>query len=356
MARSSDGRDTSRGHEMAYRQARKTWVIAPIAIASADDEKYLDVGSTREIEREAQRLRINSGSDANRGRFIRHWKATLNRICGTLIARATPCQVLACFRVHLVAAGFLVGRSALSDSLLDRAAVPCDGHGRKNGCVVTEEHDVSKMCIMPLVLHRSPCTARSRGAPDPIQLTVTGNAGFGPVNYSQVLTDETLAGGYSGPPGTLGSSVVGNFASGPINAPISLTIGLTDTASPGSQGLTLSLVGSLTGQFIPENAPNNFAGDPYVTGKGTINTITINGLDPATNQVMSAAIRGPAGCSARRAGAICFHQRHPAVPACDADDARPVSDHARHGGWCPRDLLWGHVGQPALAGRAGSGT
>ncbi len=161
------------------------------------------------------------------------------------------------------------------------------GHGGTR--CIEDVHHASRFASLSLYRSVSRCCA------DPIQLTVTGNAGFGPVNYSQVLTDETLAGGYSGPPGTLGSSVVGNFASGPISAPISLTIGLTDTASPGSHGLTLSLAGSLTGQFIPENSPNNFAGDPYVTGKGTINTITINGLDPATNQVMSATTQGPSG-------------------------------------------------------------
>ena len=130
---------------------------------------------------------------------------------------------------------------------------------------------------------------------DPIKITVTGNAGFGTVNYSQVLSDDTLDGGYSSPPGTLGSSIVGPSPSGPINAPISLTIGLADTASPGSQGLTLSLAGSLTGQFISSNAPGNASGDPYVVGSGTINAITINGLDPASNQVVSATTQGPDG-------------------------------------------------------------
>ena len=85
---------------------------------------------------------------------------------------------------------------------------------------------------------------------DAIRMTVTGNAGFGAVNYSQVLTSDALADGYTSPPGTLGSSHVGASPDGPIDAPISLTIGLSDTAAPGSQGLTLSLSGSLTGQFV----------------------------------------------------------------------------------------------------------
>ncbi len=131
---------------------------------------------------------------------------------------------------------------------------------------------------------------------DPIRMTISGNAGFGPVNYSQVLPDDTVDVGYSNPPGgTLGSRIVGPLPAGPINAPISLTIGLTDTALAGSQGLTLSLTGSLTGQFVPADAPGSGTGDPGVIGSGTINTITINGLDPATNQVVSATIQGPNG-------------------------------------------------------------
>jgi hypothetical protein len=130
---------------------------------------------------------------------------------------------------------------------------------------------------------------------DPIQMTVTGNAGFGPVNYTQVLADDTLGGGYYSPPGALGSKMVGPAPTGPINAGISLTIGLTDTASPGSQSLTLSLGGSLTGQFIPWDAPGNPSGEPGVVGSGTIDTITINGLNPATNLVVSATTQGPNG-------------------------------------------------------------
>ena len=129
---------------------------------------------------------------------------------------------------------------------------------------------------------------------DAIRMTVTGDAGFGAVNYSQVLTDDTIASGYASPPGTLGSRDLGPLPNGPINAPISLTIGLTDTATPGSQGLTLSLTGSLSGQFIPASAPGS-GGDPGVAGSGTINAITINGLDPTTNQVVSATIQGPNG-------------------------------------------------------------
>ena len=129
---------------------------------------------------------------------------------------------------------------------------------------------------------------------DPIRMTVTGNAGFGTVNYSQVVTDASLEGGYSSFPPTLGSRIVGPSPTGPINAPIALTISLADTASPGSQGLTLSLAGSLTGQFVPWNAPGN-SGDPQVVGSGTIDAITINGLDPATNRVVSATTQGPDG-------------------------------------------------------------
>ena len=170
---------------------------------------------------------------------------------------------------------------------------------------------------------------------DAIRMTVTGNAGFGAVNYSQVLTSDALADGYTSPPGTLGSSHVGASPDGPINAPISLTIGLTDTTAPGSQGLTLSLTGSLAGQFVSGVAPGNTSGDPYVVGRGTINAITISGLDPTTNQVVSATIQGPNGMLAmpHRARAVCFEQRHPAVPACASNHARPVSDPAQHGGW-----------------------
>lgn len=127
---------------------------------------------------------------------------------------------------------------------------------------------------------------------DPIRMTVTGNAGFGSVNFSDELADDILASGYASPPGTLGSRTVGPSPSGPIDSPISLTIGLTDTAASGSQGLTLSLSGSLTGQFVPGGSPGGVGG-PQVIGNGTINAITINGLDPATNQPVSATIQGP---------------------------------------------------------------
>ncbi len=86
---------------------------------------------------------------------------------------------------------------------------------------------------------------------DAIQMTMTGNAGFGPVNYTQVLSNSVLETGFSDL--TLGSRTVGAIPSGSIDAPISLTIGLSDLDAPGSQGLTLSLSGTLTGQFIPYN-------------------------------------------------------------------------------------------------------
>jgi hypothetical protein len=131
---------------------------------------------------------------------------------------------------------------------------------------------------------------------DPIQMTVTGWSGIGTVNYSQVLPAGTVDTGYSsGQSPVMGSRTVGAGPTGPINAPISLTIGLADTALPGSQGLTLSLTGALTGQFVPWDAPGNFSGDPSVNGSGTISTIAISGLDPATNQIVSATIDGPNG-------------------------------------------------------------
>jgi hypothetical protein len=127
-------------------------------------------------------------------------------------------------------------------------------------------------------------------------MTVTGNAGIGPVDFSAVLADGTLDGGYVTPSGTLGTKTVGPDPTGPIDSPISLTISLTDTAAPGSNGLTLKLSGSLTGQFLPYNAPNspNF-GDPSVMGRGTINAITVSGNDPATNQVVSVTTQAPNG-------------------------------------------------------------
>ena len=125
---------------------------------------------------------------------------------------------------------------------------------------------------------------------DAIQMTVTGNAGFGSVNYTEVLSNSILDTGYAEP--TLGSRTVGPFAAGSIDAPISLTIGLSDLNAPASQSLTLSLSGSLTGQFIPYNLNN---GDPTVMGSGRINTITISGQDTATGQLLSTTVQGPNG-------------------------------------------------------------
>lgn len=124
---------------------------------------------------------------------------------------------------------------------------------------------------------------------DPIQMTATGDAGLGPVNFSHVVTASDFSSGYSV---FLGSRIVGPSPLGSLDAPVSLNINLTDTAAPGSPGLTLSLSGSITGQFVPWD--QNF-GDPGVSGSGTINTITVSGRDPTTNQVVSATIQGPNG-------------------------------------------------------------
>jgi hypothetical protein len=148
-------------------------------------------------------------------------------------------------------------------------------------------------CVASCIAFLAPLVLEVRA--DPIQMTVTGNAGLGPVNYSQILPVDTVEDGYASYPGTLGSKTVGPEPTGSINVPISLTIGLTDTAAPGAQGLTLSLSGSLTGQFLPSNSPVNPSADPGVEGSGTISEITISGLDPATHQVVSATTYGPNG-------------------------------------------------------------
>ena len=124
---------------------------------------------------------------------------------------------------------------------------------------------------------------------DPIQMTATGDAGFGPVNFSHVVTASDFNSGYDV---FLGSRIVGPSPSGSFDTPISLNIRLTDAAAPGSQGLTLSLSGSLTGQFFPWD--KNY-GDPGVAGIGTITAITVSGRDPTTKQVVSATIQGPNG-------------------------------------------------------------
>jgi hypothetical protein len=127
---------------------------------------------------------------------------------------------------------------------------------------------------------------------DPIQMTLTGSAGYGPVNVSQVLTDATLAAGDYIGPGALGSEGLGPNPTGTLDVPVSLTMALTNPAAPGSQGLTLSLSGSLTGFFIPASLRG---GDPSVAAGGTIDSITVSGRDPATNQVISATVQGPNG-------------------------------------------------------------
>ena len=74
---------------------------------------------------------------------------------------------------------------------------------------------------------------------DAIQMTMTGNAGFGPVNYTQVLSNSVLETGFSDL--TLGSRTVGAIPSGSIDAPISLTIGLSDLdhRAPGSDAIPI---------------------------------------------------------------------------------------------------------------------
>jgi hypothetical protein len=49
---------------------------------------------------------------------------------------------------------------------------------------------------------------------DPIRMTLTGSAGFGPVDYSRVLTDDTLAAGDYIGPGVLGSKSLGRIPRG----------------------------------------------------------------------------------------------------------------------------------------------
>lgn len=133
---------------------------------------------------------------------------------------------------------------------------------------------------------------------DPIEMTFTGDSGISrQVDYTDVLPDGTLGapdrpwGTYPPGMGTVGAPTGFNQS---INSPIALALKLKDTAAPDSQGLTLSLSGRLIGsQYTIHDGFGNPR--PGVEGKGTINSITVTGLDPATNQTVSSTIEGPNG-------------------------------------------------------------